>query len=257
MENSPVQKDGKTYKYILTVQDIFSRYVWLRPLQGKSSHGVANKLAKLYYEVGPPNIIQSDNGGEFKKAVEKLCKILHVKIIRGSPYHPQSQGKVERSHRSLRKKIMFDLLRLAKDGVNWVASLREYQKLLNEDCKDVLGKQSSFEVFYGRDSNAVTNFVHKGQVSKEKSCRASTGLPKRSDLKTRSEKVKQIRKKAKSSSDVWDQRYIKRRLKNNPPSTYGVGETVLLRFPTNRHGPNRHCTKEKIRCRCKNHQEKA
>ena len=103
-------KNGKTYHYILTVQDVFSRYLWLHPLTRKTSHQVARKLSKLYSEVGPPRVIQSDNKGEFKKAVEKLCQTLGIKIIRGSPYHPQSQGKVERSHRSLREKISFDLL---------------------------------------------------------------------------------------------------------------------------------------------------
>jgi len=56
-------------------------------------------------EVGPPKVLQADNGGEFKKGVEKLCKSLAVKIVRSSPYHAQSQGKVERSHRALRKTI--------------------------------------------------------------------------------------------------------------------------------------------------------
>ena len=67
------------------------------------------ELQELYCEVGPPKVLQCDNGGEFKQAVEQLCRKLEVKIIRSSPYHPQSQGKVERSHRTLRKKIMYDL----------------------------------------------------------------------------------------------------------------------------------------------------
>ena len=140
MNKTPVTKNGKTYHYILTVQDVFSRYLWLRPLTRKTSHQVARKLSKLYSEVGPLRVIQSDNGDEFK-AVEKLCQTLGIKIIRGSPYHPQSQGKVERSHRSLRKNISFDLLRFSKVGVNWASKLREYQKILNEEPMDVLGRQ--------------------------------------------------------------------------------------------------------------------
>ena len=125
-------KNGKTYHYILTVQDVFSRCVWLRPLTKKTSHQVARKLSKLYSEVGSPRVIQSDNGGEFKKAVEKLCHTLGIKIIRGSPYHPQPQGKVERSHRSLRRKIAFGLLRFSKVGVNWASKIREYQTLIKQ-----------------------------------------------------------------------------------------------------------------------------
>ncbi|XP_033101287.1 SCAN domain-containing protein 3-like, partial [Anneissia japonica] len=146
MSKVPILEDGKTFKYILTVQDFFSRYLWLRPLSSRASREVKH----LYMEVGPPKVLQSDNGREFKKAVEKLCKKLQVKIVRSSPYHPQSQGKVKRSHRSLRKKIAFDMAHLKKSRVNWATQLKGYQQLQNE---------SPFEVFYGRKSNAVANYV--------------------------------------------------------------------------------------------------
>ena len=34
-----------------------------------------------------------------------------------------------------------------------------------------------------------------------------------------------------SADKVWDERYIQRRMKNNPPSKYSVGKTVVIRFP--------------------------
>lgn len=89
-------------------------------------------------------VLQPDNGGEFKKAVQKLCEKLSVKIVRGAPYHPQSQGKVERSHRALRKKISFDMAHLNKNGVNWIIQLKEYKKLQNEESMEALGRQSPF-----------------------------------------------------------------------------------------------------------------
>ena len=93
MQASPVQLNGETFRYILTVQDVFSSYICLRPLTRKTSKLVADHLSTLYREFGPPRVLQCDNGGEFKKSVESLCKNLEVKILRGSPYHPQSQGK--------------------------------------------------------------------------------------------------------------------------------------------------------------------
>jgi len=84
------------------------------PAYWKGEQQVAKELQELYFEVGPPKVLQCDNGGEFKKAVEQLCQKLEVKIIRSSPYHPQLQGKVERSHRTLRKKIMYDLGHMSK-----------------------------------------------------------------------------------------------------------------------------------------------
>jgi len=109
MRKVPVSVNGQTFKYILTVQDVLSHFLWLRALSSKASKEVASALAELYMEVGPPKVLQADNGGMFKKAAQKLCEKLAVKIVRGSPYHPQSQGKVERSHRALRKKISFGM----------------------------------------------------------------------------------------------------------------------------------------------------
>lgn len=148
MSKQPVQVKDQTFRYILTVQDVFSRYLWLRALPSKASKCVALALSELYMDVGPPKVLQADNGGEFKKAVEKLCKNLAVKIVRSSPYHPQSQGKVERSHRALRKKIAFDMTHLNKNGINWATQLNEYQRLQNEESMEALGRQSPFEFLW-------------------------------------------------------------------------------------------------------------
>ena len=152
MSKLPVSVNGQTFKYILTVRDVFSRFLWLRALSSKAGIEVASALADLYMEVGPPKVLQADNGGggggKFRKAVQKLCEKLAVKIVRGSPYHPQSQGKVERSHRALRKKISFDMVHLNKNGVNWAIQLKEYQKLQNEESMEALGRQSPFQVFF-------------------------------------------------------------------------------------------------------------
>ena len=76
-------------------------------------------------------------GENLRKLLPMLYRKLNVKITRGSPYHPQSQGKVERSHRSLRKKMMYDFVHLSKVGVNWASQLKEYQRILNEEPMDV------------------------------------------------------------------------------------------------------------------------
>ena len=55
----------------------------------------------------------SFKGSEVEGKVKPLCKALKIKLINSRPYHPQSQGKVERSHRQLRKK---DYVRLGNSG---------------------------------------------------------------------------------------------------------------------------------------------
>ena len=57
MASMPVNIDGDTYKYIMSVIDIFSRFVFLRPLQTKESSEVAENLLDIYNEHGPPEIL--------------------------------------------------------------------------------------------------------------------------------------------------------------------------------------------------------
>ena len=38
-----------------------------------------------------------------------LCELLKIKLKNSQPYHPQSQGKVERSHGTWKKKLEFDM----------------------------------------------------------------------------------------------------------------------------------------------------
>ena len=88
-----VKLNGQLYRYVLTVIDIFSRFVWLRPLKSKSSKEVAKELESIYVEHGAPRIIQSDQGGEFKKAVKTLCDRMNIKSIYSRPRHPSHKAR--------------------------------------------------------------------------------------------------------------------------------------------------------------------
>ena len=102
-------------------------------------------------EFGPPLLLQSEQGSEFKGDVKRLYRNMQVKMIHSRPYHPQSQGRVERSHRALRSKMEYDLLKMGKKGVNWAKALPEYQNILN-DPKEVLQYKSPFQIYFARKS---------------------------------------------------------------------------------------------------------
>ena len=94
LQRSAIELDGKVFKYVLVVMDVFSRFIFLRPLQGKSSLEVASHIMQIFSDAGVPKIIQSDQGTEFKGVVERVMERMSVRIIHSRPYHPQSQGKV-------------------------------------------------------------------------------------------------------------------------------------------------------------------
>jgi len=102
-------------------------FFFLRPLQTKETSEVAEHLLDIYIEHGPPEILQSDQGPEFKGVVKTVCETLNVRIIKSSAYSPQTQGKDERSHRTWKEKVKFDLINNTNGDLDWVEYLQQYQ----------------------------------------------------------------------------------------------------------------------------------
>ena len=58
--------------------------------------------------IGPPKRVQSDRGSEFQGAV--IFKKCRIQYITSRAYHPQAQGKIERSHGTWKNKLRYDIL---------------------------------------------------------------------------------------------------------------------------------------------------
>jgi hypothetical protein len=66
----------------------------------KEANNVANILQSIFYQFGPPKILQSDKGREFvtKMITDLTKKWPGLMIVNGRPRHSQSQGLVERGN---------------------------------------------------------------------------------------------------------------------------------------------------------------
>ena len=128
MKSMKVEYKGKCYWYIFSLMVIFSLFRWLAPLTTKKSSHVKNELQCIYKKHGWPECRQSHNGGEFKHRVQDYCKSRKIKMINFRPYNPKAQGKVERSHRSLRQKIYYSLIQHKKQTS---IGLRAYSTIWN------------------------------------------------------------------------------------------------------------------------------
>ena len=235
MQGLSTKFKGKTFKYVLSIIDVFSRYHWLVPLERKSSSHVARELIRVYKEHGAPRFIQHDQGPEFDGAVSALCKKLHIKVIKGRPYHPQSQGTIEKAHRSFQKNIMYDFLVMKKAGFNWVKSLPEYARTLNLDPKEELAWKSPFEIYYGRKPNSVETKGNRNVQEWHIASDRYQGMihPSSKDYTDRAKKIRNIRNLANSATEQCVNRMAKLEDGSNapsPPSTYDIGETVLIYY---------------------------
>ena len=98
-----------TFYYLCSVLDGCSRYIvhWeLRESMKEPEVDLVIQRARERYPEATPRII-SDNGPQFIardfKTFIRLCGMTHV---RTSPYYPQSNGKIERWHKSLKSECI-------------------------------------------------------------------------------------------------------------------------------------------------------
>ena len=93
-----------TFYYLCSILDGFSRFLvhWdLRESMREADVEVILQRAKEKYPEAKPRII-SDNGPQFiARDFKELICISGMTHVRTSPYYPQSNGKIERWHKSL------------------------------------------------------------------------------------------------------------------------------------------------------------
>lgn len=91
------------FSYLLTVIDVFSRFLRVVPIKNKKSQTVAKAFSKLFKHAKPANL-QTDKGTEFyNKTVRDLLKKHNIRH-----YSTNSEAKcaiLERLHRTLRARM--------------------------------------------------------------------------------------------------------------------------------------------------------
>ena len=98
-------------KIVMHLQDHFTKFSLLRCLSDKSAASVAAVLLDVFTTFGAPTVLQSDNGTEFRnQRVIDLCKEFSVKQVHSAPYHPQTNGSVERANGLAKEKIAASLM---------------------------------------------------------------------------------------------------------------------------------------------------
>jgi transposase InsO family protein len=120
---------GEVVTVIEIIDDCTRFSVGLHPGPAENSTVVVDAFRIAIETYGRPVLVHTDNGSAFNQsrtgktsALESFLADLGVKTITGRPSHPQSQGKVERAHRTL----------LAFIAARDPATVEQLQQLLDE-----------------------------------------------------------------------------------------------------------------------------
>lgn len=144
----PAGKTGK--KYILTIQDGFSRFLYTIPQARNRALDAARGLYTFMLQYGFPSVISSDRGRHFiGEVVKDFANLLNIRQNLHCSFRPQSTGTLERVHRVLKN----SLWGVVNDqGCDWEDALPSVTSWINRGyCKSI--KSSPWKVIFGYDFN--------------------------------------------------------------------------------------------------------
>lgn len=116
----PTSSDG--FRYCVTMIDRSTGWPEAYPVQNITAETVARVVFEGWISrFGCPSKLTSDQGRQFESDLfSQLMKYLGIHKLRTTPYHPQSNGMVERWHRALKVALM---ARLKCNTSSWVDEL--------------------------------------------------------------------------------------------------------------------------------------
>ena len=94
------------YKYIVTVLDTFNKTAWVLATRTLDPRELLPLLIKLFDEYIVPDILHSDNGGQFvNRLIKQLADRLGFTQLMGPVRMPQAQGQIERFNKTIKRRL--------------------------------------------------------------------------------------------------------------------------------------------------------
>ena len=131
---------------VLVFQDHFTKHVLAYVTPNQTAKTIAKFIYGGYISIsGAPAKLLSDRGISFTSSIiEELCKILGIQWLWTTPYHPQTNWLVERSHQT----IMCIIGKLGEDKkVDWPSHLAEIVHAYNATQSTVTGYSPHYLMF--------------------------------------------------------------------------------------------------------------
>ena len=143
----PLPRSVNGYRYILTMMDLYTKFPAAIPLKRVDNVTVIDAMMEVFSCFGLPKVLLTDQGSVFtSKLTKAMCKEFGITKIQTTPYHPQSDGALERWH-ACHKGM---LKRSESDIKNWDRHLK-YLLFAYRSTPHCITGFSPFTLMYGRD----------------------------------------------------------------------------------------------------------
>uniref|UniRef100_K7EX43 Gypsy retrotransposon integrase-like protein 1 n=1 Tax=Pelodiscus sinensis TaxID=13735 RepID=K7EX43_PELSI len=220
----PLERSRRGHQYIMVIIDYATRYPEAVPLKNTTASTLAQELVQVFSRVGIPREILTDQGTNVtSKLMAELCRLLNIKALRTSVYHPQTDGLVERFNRTL-KGMLRRFVEL--DPKDWDRLLPALLFAVREVPQASTGF-SPFELLYGRQPRGILDLVR--EAWEEQDSRVKGTVPYILDLQKRLRTVGELAKENLLQAQNRQAQYYNRGAKSR---TFQPGDRVLLLLPT-------------------------
>ena len=132
-----LERSNDGYKYFLLAIDIFSRYVWVRPLRTKYAKEIVTVLKSILAEGRQPQLIRTDGGREFQNATVKRF-LAEQDIHLFSTYNETQANYAERAIKTIKSKLYRYLI--SRNTLRYINVLQDLVKSYNRTKHSSLGR---------------------------------------------------------------------------------------------------------------------
>jgi putative transposase len=148
---------GWGYYYLVTVLDDYSRFILAWRLQLDMTAGsLIEVVQEAVEETGMTEVplrdrtsLLSDNGpGYLSRVFGRYLRLLGIRHIVASPYHPQTNGKIERYHRTLKEQVKLVVHETPSVLEKAVAAFVDYYN--HHRYHEGIGNVTPADAYYGR-----------------------------------------------------------------------------------------------------------
>jgi len=219
-------RSAKGNRYILTLIDYASRYPEAVALPSIEAERVAEALLEMFCRLGVPAEMLTDMGSQFTSEVmREVSRLLSLKQLTTTPYHPICNGLVEKLNGTL--KLMIKRLCIEKPK-DWDRYLGPVLFAFRDAPQESLGF-TPFELIYGRSVRGPMSILRELWTKEVAEDEVKTSYQYVVDLQERLEQSYEV---AHSNLEKASARYAKLYNRRSRAKKLKAGQRVLVLLPT-------------------------
>eukprot|EP00731_Ephydatia_muelleri_P037077 Em0391g6a len=145
----PLPLTPRSNKYILVIGDYFTKWTEAFPMSDMEAGTVAKLFVNEFVvRYGAPACLHTDQGRNFESnLVKEICRLLGIVKTRTTPYHPQSDGMIERFNRTLLSMLKRAIIDAKRDwDLKLPCLMMAYRTSIHETTK-----ATPFSLMFGRE----------------------------------------------------------------------------------------------------------